>query len=340
LHDWGIVTFAMTTPAFEFRLQHFASDRIPAGARLDLWRDTLSRKLIPVVVDQLENAPLRCEAFLRALPGIRFGWAALSPTIHARTRDVVSNDNDDFFFVMCMDGMLHATQSRRELVLQRGEAMLLACSELGSYHWPRQGNILCFRLPNSALTGAVPDAYDRVARIISSDVDSLKLLASYSHALGYNQSLSTPELRKLAVTHLYDLIALSLGASSDAAHDASERSLGPARLNAIKTFIGLHLRQPALSIGDVARHQNLSPRQVQRLFEGTGMTFSEHVQRERLSLVYMSLIDPEKAKQSIGEIVFDAGFGDVSHFNRAFRRRYGVSPLEVRRFELSHEGRL
>jgi AraC-like DNA-binding protein len=330
----------MTTPAYEFRLQHFSSDRIPTGARLDLWRDTLSRKLIPAVVDELEKAPLRCEAFLRALPGIRFGWAALSPTIHARTRDVVAHDNDDFFFVMSLDGMLHATQSRREVVLQRGEAMLLACSELGSYHWPKQGNLLCFRLPNAALTGAVPDAYDRIARIISSDVEPLKLLASYSHALGYNQSLSTPELRKLAVTHLYDLIALSLGATRDATHDASERSLGPTRLGAIKTFVALNLSRPALSIGDVARHHNLSPRQVQRLFEGTGTTFSEHVQRERLSLVYMALVDPERTKRSIGEIVFDSGFGDVSHFNRAFRRRYGVSPLEVRRFELSRDGRL
>ncbi|HEY1711232.1 MAG TPA: AraC family transcriptional regulator [Rhizomicrobium sp.] len=329
----------MTTSTYEHRLQHFSSDRIPAGARLDLWRDTLSRKLIPAVVDELD-APLRCEAFLRALPGIRFGWAALSPTVHARTRDVVSHDNDDFFFVINLDGLLHATQSRRELVLQRGEAMLLACSELGSYHWPKHGNLLCFRLPNGALTGAVPDAYDRIARVIPPDVDSLKLLASYSHALGYNQALATPELRKLAVTHLYDLIALSLGASHDAGHDASERSLGPARLGAIKTFIAGSLTRPALSIGDVANHHRLSPRQVQRLFESTGTTFSEHVQRERLSLVYMALVDPEKAKRSIGEIVFDCGFGDVSHFNRAFRRRYGVSPLEVRRFELSRDGKL
>ncbi len=41
-------------------------------------------------------------------------------------------------------------------------------------------------------------------------------------------------------------------------------------------------------------------------------------------------------RRSIGEIVLECGFGDISHFNRAFRRRYGSSPSEVRRYEIEH----
>jgi AraC-like DNA-binding protein len=33
---------------------------------------------------------------------------------------------------------------------------------------------------------------------------------------------------------------------------------------------------------------------------------------------------------AISEIAFDVGFADLSHFNRAFRRRYGMTPSEVR----------
>ena len=32
----------------------------------------------------------------------------------------------------------------------------------------------------------------------------------------------------------------------------------------------------------------------------------------------------------IGAIAFDAGFADLSHFNRSFRRRFGGTPSEVR----------
>jgi AraC-like DNA-binding protein len=33
---------------------------------------------------------------------------------------------------------------------------------------------------------------------------------------------------------------------------------------------------------------------------------------------------------SITDIAFASGFGDVSHFNRVFRRRYGDTPSGVR----------
>jgi AraC-like DNA-binding protein len=33
---------------------------------------------------------------------------------------------------------------------------------------------------------------------------------------------------------------------------------------------------------------------------------------------------------SITAIAFDAGFGDLSYFNRTFRRRYGATPSDIR----------
>jgi AraC-like DNA-binding protein len=42
------------------------------------------------------------------------------------------------------------------------------------------------------------------------------------------------------------------------------------------------------------------------------------------------LTDPRRAGQKISTIAFDVGFGDLSYFNRAFRRHYGVAPSELR----------
>jgi AraC-like DNA-binding protein len=33
---------------------------------------------------------------------------------------------------------------------------------------------------------------------------------------------------------------------------------------------------------------------------------------------------------TIGSVAFDVGFGDLSYFNRTFRRRYGAAPTEIR----------
>jgi len=42
------------------------------------------------------------------------------------------------------------------------------------------------------------------------------------------------------------------------------------------------------------------------------------------------LTDPRFASRSITSVAFDAGFGDVSYFNRSFRRRFGATPSETR----------
>jgi AraC-like DNA-binding protein len=329
----------MDATAYVYRLQRFCTEEWPAPVRLEAWREILSRKLMHSDVGELKESPFRAEAYMRSLPGIKFGWGTLSPSRHERTREIVAQDNDDFFFVLNLEGGFITRQCRREVTLAPGESALLSCAELGSYIRVDTGRILCLRLPAIALTRLVPDACDRIARPVPTGTESIKLLTNYAYALNNGQALETPDLRKLAVTHLYDLLALSLGSTGELADEASERSLATARFAAIKSYVASNLGNPGLSIGDVAHRHHLSPRQVQRLFERSGMTFSEYVQRERLSRVYLGLTDPAAASKSIGDIVLDCGFGDISHFNRAFRRRYGASPSEIRQFELSRRFR-
>ena len=38
----------------------------------------------------------------------------------------------------------------------------------------------------------------------------------------------------------------------------------------------------------------------------------------------------DEAVEEGGQIAFEAGFGDLSYFNRAFRRRFGGSPSDIR----------
>jgi AraC-like DNA-binding protein len=42
------------------------------------------------------------------------------------------------------------------------------------------------------------------------------------------------------------------------------------------------------------------------------------------------LTSPNRPDRTISAIAFDASFGDLSHFNRLFRRRFGATPSEVR----------
>jgi AraC-like DNA-binding protein len=46
----------------------------------------------------------------------------------------------------------------------------------------------------------------------------------------------------------------------------------------------------------------------------------------RLRAARRTLSDHRFRDHTIGAIAFDAGFGDLSYFNRAFGRRFGASP--------------
>jgi AraC-like DNA-binding protein len=74
------------------------------------------------------------------------------------------------------------------------------------------------------------------------------------------------------------------------------------------------------SISTLSRHY------VQRLLEETGQSFTERLAERRLDRAFAMLTDPRRLHLAITDIARAAGFGDVSHFNRVFRRRFRDTP--------------
>jgi transcriptional regulator GlxA family with amidase domain len=102
------------------------------------------------------------------------------------------------------------------------------------------------------------------------------------------------------------------------------------RLDAIKQDIAASLDRADLSVAALADRHGCTPRCVQRLFEAEGTTFTEHVLALRLAGAHGLLLDARRQGEKICAVAYDCGFGDLSYFNRAFRRRYGATPSEVR----------
>ena len=125
-------------------------------------------------------------------------------------------------------------------------------------------------------------------------------------------------------------MALTVGATRDAAELAKGRGLRAARLHAIKQDIAGNIDQPDLSVKALAARHGLTPRCVQRLFEMEGDTFTDYVVSQRLARAHRMLSDTGRDSSKISVIAWDCGFGDISHFNHVFRRRYGLAPSDVR----------
>lgn len=133
----------------------------------------------------------------------------------------------------------------------------------------------------------------------------------------------------MAASHIHDLMALMLDGFVQGGSDRSDGGIRAARLELIKKDILDRSRDPSLSVNSVARRHGVTPRYVQQLFEREGTTFTEFLRDSRLALAYQRL-EEGAAEMSIAQIALESGFTDLSNFNRVFRRRYGLTPSDVR----------
>jgi len=74
-----------------------------------------------------------------------------------------------------------------------------------------------------------------------------------------------------------------------------------------------------------------SRRYLHMLFAEDDTTFGRHLLDHRLDLAHTRLRDPHWSTRTISAIAHDSGFGDLSYFTRTFRRRFAITPSEVRR---------
>ena len=320
----------MDAPPPDYSLLFWRSQNEPLRARVESWRDLLSRKLLPAEVQPLHDGPFHIDVQLRALPGLIFSWGAVDASHYRRPRSIASREDDDFVLLANLEGEFVNAQNGHEVKLGAGEACLMACVDPGEFYRPRLGKVVCIRIPSESLASLVPHLHDRTKTIIPRDSEALRLLSSYIGVLGGAQTMSTPELRSTIVSHIHNLAALVLQPTKDNYARIENGGLKAARLRAVKSYIFKNLGRGDLNVGEVAAHIRLTPRSVQMLLEEEGTTFSAFALQGRLARVYGALTDWRNRHRTIGDIALECGFGDISYFNRAFRRRYGASPTEIR----------
>ena len=102
------------------------------------------------------------------------------------------------------------------------------------------------------------------------------------------------------------------------------------RLAAIKADIVANIALRELSAAWIAARHGVSPSHVRRLFAIEQVTFSAFVLDYRLARAHTILSDEESLDRTISSIAYALGFGDLSYFNRTFRRQFGARPSDVR----------
>jgi AraC-like DNA-binding protein len=267
---------------------------------------------------------------LRKFPEVGLLSGTVQGVRHEHARRDSGDGDDDFSFHINLNGFSFVDGTGSETMLRDGDAMLLSYSVARTISRPGLVDHRVVRLPRAVLSPLVRNIDDFVLRAIPRGTGMLNLLKNYVDAVSSDPVLAIPEMRRLVATHLCDLIAVTLDATRDAAAIAERRGVRAARLSAIKHDIEMHLASEALSLDAVAKRHKISDSYIRKLFESEGTSFSQFVLVRRLVRAHRMLIDPRWSDRTIAWIAFEVGFGDLSYFNRTFKRFYGLTPSEAR----------
>ncbi len=307
-----------------------AANALHAQERGSAVRSLYRRGLTWVPLRPIPGLACGADIATRQLPGLGLQSGSVWGNRHEHTRSDVSGGNDDVSLHVNLSGLSIVAGRGREMTLRDGDAVLLSYSESRTVTRPGVVHHRIVRVPRASISPLVRNLDDAVLRPIRNGTGALNLLTAYLGALIADPAIERPDLRRLVVTQLCDLIAVTLGATRETAAVAEGRGIRAIRLHAIKSDIEAHLADAGLSPAAVARRQRISDSYIRKLFEGVGTSFSEFVLIRRLVRAHRMLTDRRWADQSIASIAFDAGFGDVSYFNRTFKRFYGARPSEIR----------
>jgi AraC family transcriptional regulator, positive regulator of tynA and feaB len=245
---------------------------------------------------------------------------------------IVRNDNcirldpgEHFFFILQKSGQADMSQGHSHVTLEPGSAILIDSMLPCEFHYGgRSSRQISFHLPRAEFFqrfGAVAPA-GLIVKRETAIANAMQLVVA--------ELLSEAGSQKLAFLSEAFLNILGARIAEDVrnAENIEYRITLRAR-----QLIDMRFRDPGLSASNVAEQLGISLRRLQRLFEETGENVSQLIKDRRLECARRQLIACARGarRDLVSTIAYEAGFNDLSYFNKVFRRAYGTTPSQISR---------
>ncbi len=298
---------------------------------LNRWREEVGRNLLRLDFRPVGDSPFRYSVKpILVGKGLKVVATTHGPGYALRDNELVRDGNGAISIVYPRRGKLHFSQ-RREGTLRAGDATIMSSDVAGHVGAPNAWSLTTIILQPGTAPGEVP-LEDLATTVLPRHLPALSLLRSYIDTLYGAAIAPESELAELASRHILDLVRMAALERNqlEPADLLAASTIGEARARIARDRIAKCFRDPSLTEADIARHQGITTRHLQRICEASGTKFTELVNTLRLDAAHCALAGSSSAGRTITEIALASGFSDVSHFNRLFRRRFGVTPSEVR----------
>lgn len=247
-----------------------------------------------------------------------------------RTPAKIARASEDFFLV--------SIQTRGEgVILQDGRAARLAPGDFALYDSTRPYELrfdtafqqYVLRLPGATLRTALRDTTSLTASAVCGQRGAGHLMIGMIQTLAAEVGTLAPA-SAVAVAESVTQILIAGLSGLPAARRPPLSNLAAYYREQIKATARARLREPQLSVAEIATQLRVSASTLHRAWAGEPCAIAEWIWAQRLDAARRDLCDPALAARSVSEIAFSWGFNDAAHFSRAFRARFSCSARELR----------
>jgi AraC family transcriptional regulator, positive regulator of tynA and feaB len=288
------------------------------------WADDLADAFVQLEPRKVSDAPFFGAISKADLAPVHISRVMAAPHCVARQRTHIGKGGGDFYFLnLQVDGLARSLQRGHEQICGPGDLAVVDTTEPFEILNQRRFNLLCFAVPR----GLLPDHFaDRPRLALSSTEMGRALARTLSGYADLCIGAAAAQMVPAMGDHLLDLLS---HADRFATGRPSARARPSVQLSMMLDHLDRHFTEVDFDAAQLARKFGCSPRYVHKLFSGTGRSVGEHVNDRRLLASARHLLD-RGCRMTIAEIAFAAGFNDISHFNRLFKRSHGLSPRDFR----------
>jgi AraC-like DNA-binding protein len=309
--------------------RHWSTHSVSPREQFAYWREAVCEAVLNVATEHPGDGffgDITCASYR----DLRF--ASFASTAHevVRTTSHIGRSGDDHYLVSLQrSGASRMFQGKDVCELQPGDVGLVDGTRPFRVEFPERVDRVVAVIPHAMLRSRAPWLNDRPLNRMAADNSLSGALRFYLERLAGPACSSDAEAAALT-DNLCNIIAL-MTAASDSERQATRALSFQPGLEQLLAAMRRHLADPDLSPKTLADRLHISVRTVHKRFEDAETTFGQWVLVARLQACRRALDDPRQTAFTISQIAFGWGFNDLSHFSKAFKAQFGVSPAQYRR---------
>lgn len=308
-----------------------AADDAGQGGGFAYWREEVCRSFAPLTIERDGELPFAAKVDVQAAGDLtQINMFGSGYRMARSPQDIAAGQGDFYLLFQVLDRVIDVETGAEQYQFRPGDVGIGDPNIAWYMRLPEQsyrtGNFLVPRryveawlAPGQTIT-TLPLLYQPGLQGLISDY-----IAGFSR---HFPSLTQPQA-ETALETLGRLMAMAAGFHRDR-REAGRAALREAKLQQAVELIERHFRAVDLTPDRVALMLGVSLRQLHLLFEPSGESFGQRLQRRRAEACRQALSDPAQDHRAISDIAFDAGFDNLATFYRVFRRLYGMTPSDLR----------